>query len=44
MIEPIGEAHDWGTGYLFPSFGMATLPGVMMADLKVKTFADKISL
>jgi len=43
MIDPIVKAHDWGTGDLFPSFGMATLPGTM-ADVTVKHFIDKISL
>ena len=43
MIKPIVEAHDWGTADLFPTFGMATLPGVI-AELAVKALADKISL
>jgi hypothetical protein len=25
-IQPIAESHDWGSGDLFPSFGMASLP------------------
>jgi hypothetical protein len=28
LIKPIADAHDWGTGDLFPSFGMATMAAV----------------
>ena len=43
-IKPIVEAHNWGTADLFPTFGMASLPSGLMADVTLKPFAEKISL
>jgi CubicO group peptidase (beta-lactamase class C family) len=43
-IKPIVEAHDWGSGDLFPIFGMATLPGPITLEPVVKVFAEKMSL
>jgi CubicO group peptidase (beta-lactamase class C family) len=40
-IQPIAESHDWGTGDLFPSFGMASLP-VPLTLTKIAPVAFKI--
>lgn len=39
-IRPIVEAHSWGTGDLFPTFGMATLPAPTPSD-EAKPSADE---
>jgi CubicO group peptidase (beta-lactamase class C family) len=44
MIEPLVEAHAWGGGDLFPSFGMPSLTGFASADPKVTRVVDKLSI
>jgi len=39
LIKPIADTHDWGTGDLFPSFGLASLPAAAArAAMKLVSF------
>lgn len=42
-IKPIVEAHAWGTADLFPTFGMASLPGLAI-EAQVADLADAVLL
>jgi CubicO group peptidase (beta-lactamase class C family) len=44
QIKPIVEAHDWGTTDRFPSYGMPTLGGLMVADPVIAQMAEIVSL
>ncbi len=43
-IKPIVEAHTWGAGDLFPSFGMPTLGGLTITDPLIAQVADGVLL